>query len=127
MCFQSRFGPREWLKPYTDETLKKLAKGGTKNIDVVCPGFSADCLETLEEINIRYRELFLRAGGKTFNYIPALNDQARHIDALAKLVLKHCQGWPETAPGWNREWVNAEIELRNRRAQKMKDKGVETR
>jgi len=121
VCFQSRFGPRAWLQPYTDETLKKLVKGGTKNIDVVCPGFSADCLETLEEINIRYREVFLRAGGKNFNYIPALNDQARHIDALARLVLKHCQGWPETAPDYNREWVNAEIELRNRRAQKMKD------
>jgi len=125
VTFQSRFGPREWLKPYTDVTLKKLAKGGTKNIDVVCPGFSADCLETLEEINIRYRELFINAGGKNFNYIPALNDRALHIEALAQLVIKHCQGWPETAPGWNREWVNAGIELRNSLAQKMKDKGEE--
>jgi ferrochelatase len=125
VTFQSRFGPREWLKPYTDVTLKKLAKSGIKNVDVVCPGFSADCLETLEEINIRYREVFTRAGGKSFNYIPALNDRAWHMEALAQLVIKHCQGWPETAPGWNREWVNAEIEQRNRRAQKMKDKGKE--
>lgn len=121
VCFQSRFGPRAWLRPYADETLEKLAKGGMKSIDIICPGFAADCLETLEEINLRYREVFLKAGGKRFNYIPALNDSARHIDALAQLVLKHCQGWPETAPSWNREWVNGEIEQRNRRAQKMKD------
>jgi len=89
LTFQSRFGPKEWLKPYTDVTLKELASTGTKNVDIICPGFSADCLETLEEINIRYRDLFLQAGGEKFTYIPALNDRPSHIHALANIILKH--------------------------------------
>ncbi len=89
LTFQSRFGPKEWLKPYTDVTLKELASTGTKNVYIICPGFSADCLETLEEINIRYRDLFLQAGGEKFTYIPALNDRPSHIHALANIILKH--------------------------------------
>ncbi|MCK5669577.1 MAG: ferrochelatase, partial [Gammaproteobacteria bacterium] len=89
LTFQSRFGPKEWLKPYTDITLKELASQGIKNVDVVCPGFSADCLETLEEINIRYRETFLTAGGENFIYIPALNDRPAHINALTNIILNH--------------------------------------
>lgn len=89
LTFQSRFGPKEWLKPYTDMTLKELAKSGIKNVDVVCPGFSADCLETLEEINMRYRETFLAAGGEKFTYIPALNDRPTHINALTNIILNH--------------------------------------
>lgn len=84
--FQSRFGREPWLTPYTDETLKGLPAQGVKHIQVVCPGFSADCLETLEEIQEQNREIFLHAGGERFNYIPALNDDARHIDLLEALV-----------------------------------------
>jgi len=101
VAFQSRFGPRKWLEPYTDVTLKEWARSGVKSVDVICPGFAADCLETLEEINIRYREAFLAAGGERFGYIPALNDTPEHITALARLVLRHTQGWPETSPSWN--------------------------
>jgi len=89
LTFQSRFGPKEWLKPYTDMTLKELALQGMKNVDVACPGFSADCLETLEEINIRYRETFLAAGGEKFTYIPALNDRPTHINALTNIILNY--------------------------------------
>ena len=89
LTFQSRFGPKEWLKPYTDVTLKELASTGTKNVSIVCPGFSADCLETLEEINMRYRDLFLQTGGEKFSYIPALNDCPIHMRALANIILKH--------------------------------------
>ena len=89
LTFQSRFGPKEWLKPYTDITLKELASQGIKNVAVVCPGFSADCLETLEEINIRYRKTFLTAGGENFIYIPALNDRPAHINALTNIILNH--------------------------------------
>ena len=93
ITFQSRFGPREWLKPYTDKTLKSLAKEGIKSINVVCPGFSADCLETLEEINMQNRGFFLDAGGEDFSYIPALNENEEHLQALSNIVMKHCRGW----------------------------------
>ena len=86
LTFQSRFGPKEWLKPYTDITLEELAKSGIKNVDIICPGFSADCLETLEEINMRYRETFLAAGGNKFSYIPALNERPAHISTLANII-----------------------------------------
>jgi ferrochelatase len=98
IAFQSRFGRAEWLKPYTSELLKDWAKAGINSVDVICPGFSADCLETLEEINEENRELFLKAGGKQFRYIPSLNDSDRHIAVLVKLILAHCSGWPEVMP-----------------------------
>lgn len=84
--FQSRVGRDPWLQPYTDNTLEKLASEGIKNIAVICPGFSADCLETLEEIEILNRELFIKAGGEQYRYIPALNDNPEHIDALYKII-----------------------------------------
>ncbi len=93
VTFQSRFGPREWLQPYTDMTLIELAKQGTKHIQVICPGFSADCLETLEEINMQNREFFTEAGGEEFSYIPALNDNEDHIQALTNIIALHIQGW----------------------------------
>jgi len=96
VAFQSRFGREEWLKPYTDATLRAWGKHGVKSVDVVCPGFAADCLETIEEIDEQNREVFLEAGGETYRYIPALNGRADHIRALADLVLRHAQGWPET-------------------------------
>ena len=95
VSFQSRFGRAEWLKPYTSETLEQWAKAGIDQVDVICPGFAADCLETLEEIEQENRELFMAAGGKQYRYIPALNDSSDHIDALVDLVIKHTQGWPE--------------------------------
>ena len=93
LTFQSRLGPKAWLKPYTDMTLTSLAKAGTKNVQVICPGFSADCLETLEEIAMENRDLFLGAGGEAYRYIPCLNDTPAHIDMLASLVERHVQGW----------------------------------
>jgi len=96
VVFQSRFGREPWLQPYCDETLKSLPAKGVKNIHVMCPGFSADCLETIEEIDEENKEYFLEAGGEQFSYIPALNDHPAHIDMLAALVERHCKGWPES-------------------------------
>ena len=86
--FQSRFGPEAWLKPYTDKTLETLPKEGKKNILVICPGFSSDCVETLEEISIQGKESFLKSGGKNFDTVPCLNDNNDHIDLLEKLITK---------------------------------------
>jgi len=95
MSFQSRFGREEWMRPYTDETLAQLAREGVNDIAVVCPGFAADCLETLEEIAIQNRDVFLGAGGERYRYIPALNDRDDHIRMLAGLVHRHAAGWVE--------------------------------
>lgn len=89
LSFQSRFGPKKWLTPYTDATLRELPTQGIQSVDVFCPGFAADCLETLEEIEQENQAVFHAAGGQTFRYIPALNDQPHHIRALANLVEKH--------------------------------------
>jgi ferrochelatase len=95
LTFQSRLGPKEWLTPYTDKTLETLAREGVKKVHVVCPGFSADCLETLEEIAMENKEVFIQAGGEDYKYISCLNDEPGHIDMLAGLVLRHTQGWAE--------------------------------
>ena len=87
--FQSRFGPQEWLTPYTDKTLESLPKKGVKNLLVICPGFASDCVETLEEINIQGRESFLEHGGENFDLIPCLNDNSDHVELFAKLVTKY--------------------------------------
>ena len=89
LTFQSRFGPAPWLKPYTDETLANLPSQGILKVLVVCPGFATDCLETLEEIGIENREIFLKAGGETFQYIPALNASQDHVNLIRDLVLTH--------------------------------------
>ena len=86
--FQSRFGPQEWLKPYTDKTLEELPKKGIKNLLIICPGFASDCVETLEEINMAGRETFIDNGGKNFDLIPCLNDSLKHIDLLQHLINK---------------------------------------
>jgi ferrochelatase len=91
--FQSVFGPEEWLKPYTVEHVAELAKQGKKNIAVMAPAFSADCIETLEEINGEIREAFEHAGGETFTYIPCLNDQDAHITALLAVIEENLGGW----------------------------------
>ena len=87
--FQSRFGPQEWLKPYTDKTLEELPKKDVKNLLVICPGFASDCVETLEEISIQGKETFLQSGGKKFDLIPCLNDSEEHIKLLETLVKRY--------------------------------------
>jgi len=93
LTFQSIFGREEWLKPYTIEVLRELGAAGIKSVDVVCPGFSADCLETIEEISVENRDAYLEAGGGKFYYIPALNDRDDHIEALVNLVRKSTVDW----------------------------------
>ena len=98
LTFQSRFGRARWLEPYTEPTLRALAAQGVKRIDVVCPGFVCDCLETLEEISMEARDAFLGAGGERFDYIACLNDRPDWIAALATLAERHLQGWDTAAP-----------------------------
>lgn len=95
LCYQSRVGREPWLQPYTSDTLRALAAQGVRRVDVACPGFAVDCLETLEEIAVQGAEEFRAAGGESLNYIPALNDEAAHVAALAALVRRHGAGWPE--------------------------------
>jgi ferrochelatase len=94
VTFQSRLGRAKWLEPYTEPTLIAMGKAGVKRVDVICPGFSSDCLETLEEINMEARHAFLGAGGKEFHYIPCLNDDPEWITALCNLSERHLAGWP---------------------------------
>ena len=93
ICFQSRFGKTEWLKPYTTEILEQLGKQNARRIDVVCPGFVSDCLETLEEIAMEGRTTFVQAGGQEFHYIPCLNERDDWIHVLADIALANLQGW----------------------------------
>ena len=93
VTFQSRFGKAEWLQPYTEPTLRKLAQQGLKKVQVICPGFVSDCLETLEEIAREVKRTFMLAGGEEFQYIPCLNDNPLWISALADLCEQHLQGW----------------------------------
>jgi protoporphyrin/coproporphyrin ferrochelatase len=97
VTFQSRFGKAKWLEPYTEPSLVALARAGTRSVDVVCPGFTGDCLETLEEIAQEAREAFLHAGGKEFRYIPCLNDSPAWITALAGIAERHLAGWSTLA------------------------------
>ena len=98
VTFQSRLGRAEWLQPYTEPTVIALAKQGVKRVDVLCPGFTSDCLETLEEIDQEVREAFLHAGGAEFHHLPCLNDQHEWIAALSAIAIRHMQGWPTTTP-----------------------------
>ena len=102
VSFQSRFGNAEWLQPYTAPTLIKLAKEGVSRVDVMCPGFVADCLETLEEISLEVNADFMGSGGKEFHYLPCLNERPDWIQALASLVRMHLQGWPTDREGQQR-------------------------
>ena len=101
VVFQSRLGRAEWLKPYADETIEALGKKGTERIDILSPGFAADCLETLEEIAMQNDEVFREAGGGGLHYIPCLNARDDHVAFLSRLVEKHAGGWPETSPDWS--------------------------
>ena len=93
VAFQSRFGRAQWLQPYTSDLLSTWAQAGVQNVDVVCPGFAADCLETLEEIAVENRQVFLDAGGRQYRYLPALNANAAHIATLASLVRDNVADW----------------------------------
>jgi protoporphyrin/coproporphyrin ferrochelatase len=99
VAYQSRFGRAKWLEPYTEPTLRALARKGVERVDVACPGFTGDCLETLEEIAQEGRDAFLADGGKDFRYIPCLNAEPVWIRALADITARHLAGWPtQVAP-----------------------------
>ncbi len=98
VTFQSRFGKAKWLEPYTEPTAKLLGEKGIKNLDIVCPGFTSDCLETIEEIGMEVKETFLNAGGNQFNYIPCLNDSPQWIEALSTIVDENTSGWRLSGP-----------------------------
>jgi ferrochelatase len=119
LVFQSRFGREPWLEPYCSVTLQELPATGVKSVDVICPGFSADCLETLEEIKMENKELFIEAGGEDFNYISCLNDNSDHIDALCEVLTAHMFGWPETMPNWDAGKLAVEANASRQRALEM--------
>jgi len=108
IAFQSRFGKQEWLKPYLASTLEDLGKAKTKRVDVICPGFSSDCLETLEEIAMEGQHIFQSNGGGEYHYIPALNGQEGWISAMSEIALENLQGWVSS------EWDKAEAEKQAR-------------
>lgn len=112
VTFQSRFGRAEWLKPYTAETLTDLARAGVEEVDVLCPGFPADCLETLEEIALEGKKTFLAAGGKRFRFIPGLNDSVEWIEALGRIAVEHMGGWPTARPRPEEEAARAAQRVR---------------
>jgi ferrochelatase len=122
--FQSRFGKQVWLQPYTDGILKEWGQAGVEQVDVVCPGFSADCLETLEEIGDEYRSEFLAAGGKDLRYIPALNDRADHLDALAEIITLHLGDWGTPKSNWDGRLFAEEARHRQERADRERQRGI---
>jgi ferrochelatase len=109
VTFQSRFGKAKWLEPYTEPTLRELAAQGVRSVDVMCPGFVADCLETLEEIAQEARDAFIESGGQDYRYVPCLNDQPDWIRAMGDLAERHLQGWDTRGP-------NADDEAQRQRA-----------
>ena len=125
VAFQSLFGKEEWIKPYTDRTLEAMARSGIRSVDVICPGFSADCLETLEEIDQLNRENFLHAGGERYRYIPALNDRPDHVRFLADLTLRNLRGWiePETSEARRDPALTARLAAERRAAPARADGG----
>ena len=118
LTFQSRFGREEWLQPYTDHTLQQWGEQGIKHVQVVCPGFSVDCLETLEEIAVENRDVFIKAGGSEYTYIPALNAAESHISMLMDIIKQHTAGWPETDQNLEQE-DNDKLQQRQQRAIKI--------
>lgn len=122
VTFQSLFGREEWLKPYTADTVTAMAKAGVESLDVICPGFSADCLETLEEIDVQNRGFFEGNGGKRFRYIPALNDRPDHLGFLASLVQRHLQGWVSSPTEYDREEAEREAQASKERADRLAER-----
>lgn len=119
VSFQSRFGKAEWLQPYTAPTLIQLAKEGVSRVDVMCPGFTSDCIETLEEIAMEAKADFLTVGGKEFHYIPALNESPEWINALADIVEHHMAGWPTQHTAAARQERSKEAEISLAQAKRM--------
>ena len=119
LTFQSRFGREEWLQPYTNKTLETLPSKGVKSVDVFCPGFSADCVETLEEIDMQNRDVFMQAGGEQFQYIPALNDSENHIEAIFQIIKRHILGWEAGDSDYNVAEIAEEKLLSQQRAKKI--------
>ncbi len=111
VTFQSRFGKAEWLQPYTAPTVIALAQGGLKRLDVICPGFTSDCLETLEEINMEVRDDFMKAGGKEYHYIACLNEEPAWIAGLAEIVEQHLIGWPTMMTAQQRDAEQGDADL----------------
>ncbi len=114
VTFQSRFGRAEWLQPYTDKTLEALGKQGIKRVDVICPGFAADCLETLEEIADEAKVTFLNAGGSEFHYIPVANDTPAFVGALTEIAREHLAGW--VSEDWDRDASKRALDDSSQRA-----------
>ena len=114
VSFQSLFGRAEWIKPYTEPLVRQLAREGTSNVHVVCPGFPADCLETLEEIGMEVKAAFFSEGGREYHYIPALNDAPVWLDALTEIALDHLGGW--ITPHWSEQSSRLESEMTRKRA-----------
>ena len=121
VTFQSRIGRGKWLQPYTEATLAALPGEGIRHVQVLCPGFAVDCLETLEEIAIANHARFLHAGGERFEYIPALNAGDDHVAALAELILRQARGWPEFDPGWDATRAAAQRNAARVRAERLRD------
>lgn len=119
VAFQSRVGREPWLKPYTDELLAEWGRAGAGTVDVICPGFSADCLETLEEIAMQNAEFFVQAGGKQLRYIPALNERPDHIEFLVALIMRNFTGWREAATGYDPAAAASEADASQARARAM--------
>lgn len=119
VSFQSLFGKEEWIRPYTDETLKNWGKTGIKKVDVICPGFAADCLETLEEIEGENRHYFLEAGGTQYRYIPALNSRPDFMDALTNIVTRNLFDWTTPKTSWDAALAHSVGEQREARFRKV--------
>ena len=117
--FQSRLGRAEWLRPYTDDIVAKWGSEKAGKVDIVCPGFSADCLETLEEVALRYAADFKAAGGGELRYIPALNARDDHVGFLSRLIARNVAGWPEASPDWSLSEAAREMDKSLRRAREM--------
>ena len=125
VTFQSLFGREEWLQPYTDVTLEAMARAGTRNVDVICPGFSVDCLETIDEIGRENRHIFMEAGGERFRFIPCLNDRPDHVSLLVDLIRSNLGGWVESKEDWDPESAAAAAAASKRYAESMKSRQVQ--
>jgi ferrochelatase len=119
VTFQSRFGRAEWLQPYTAPTVQQLAHAGVRRVDVICPGFTSDCLETLEEINMEVRREFEAAGGQEYHYIPCLNESPAWIMGMAEIAEQHLIGWPTMMSPSQREAQRRDAEIGHERAVQM--------
>jgi ferrochelatase len=117
ISFQSLFGKEEWLRPYTNEVLREWGRAGLASVDVVCPGFSADCLETIDEIGRDNREVFQEAGGGRYRFIPCLNDDAAHIEALCEIALRELSGWTTPPDSYDVDAAGARARAAKQRAE----------